>query len=91
MNCKLPVQKGWVVDPIFWITCKVFVKISENSALEYILFLFFVEIPKGKYSVVFISPEMALSRRWRMLFLSEEMSDKLCVFACDEAHCLSEW
>lgn len=42
------------------------------------------------YSVIFISPEQALSRKFRSL-LDANFKNRLCVMAFDEAHCITQW
>ncbi|XP_062593621.1 probable ATP-dependent DNA helicase RecQ [Saccostrea cucullata] len=49
------------------------------------------DIKQGKYSIVFISPESATSKFWRDIFLSDDFQKRICLLACDEAHCISEW
>uniref|UniRef100_K1PYQ8 Werner syndrome ATP-dependent helicase-like protein n=1 Tax=Magallana gigas TaxID=29159 RepID=K1PYQ8_MAGGI len=49
------------------------------------------DIKFGKYSIIFMSPESATSPHWRNILLSEDLKPRICVFACDEAHCISEW
>ena len=43
---------------------------------------------QGKVKLLYISPEKLLSEidRW-----SSAITDKICLFAVDEAHCISEW
>ncbi|XP_061185625.1 uncharacterized protein LOC133193686 [Saccostrea echinata] len=43
------------------------------------------------FSILFLSPESVRSKFWREIFLSSSMQKKVCLLACDEAHCISEW
>ncbi|KAK6184457.1 hypothetical protein SNE40_006925 [Patella caerulea] len=49
------------------------------------------DIHDGKYSVIFTSPEALVTKTWRSLFLTKEYRERICLFCCDEAHCISEW
>ena len=47
---------------------------------------------KGKYSLVFGSPEAWLNNeRWRSMLHNDVYSRKLCAIAVDEAHVLRQW
>lgn len=48
-------------------------------------------IKEGMFSVLFMSPESIRSKLWREIFLSGTMQKRVCLLACDEAHCISEW
>ncbi|XP_014672020.1 PREDICTED: ATP-dependent DNA helicase RecQ-like [Priapulus caudatus] len=43
----------------------------------------------GKFTVVFCSPEAMSMDIWREMIV--QLGERLCLFTCDEAHCISEW
>lgn len=48
-------------------------------------------VVNGSYQLMFFSPEMLLSRRWRKVLLSETFQENLTGMAVDEAHCVKSW
>ena len=45
----------------------------------------------GNFQLIFFSPEMLLSRRWRRVLLSEPFQSHLVGLVVDEAHCVKSW
>nr|XP_006812853.1 PREDICTED: ATP-dependent DNA helicase Q-like SIM-like [Saccoglossus kowalevskii] len=48
-------------------------------------------IIEGQYSVVFCSPESIVRDPWRTMLGNAHYKERLCLLACDEAHCIVEW
>ena len=48
------------------------------------------EINEGKYSMVFLSPELLVGR-WRKLLEIPVYQEKLIGLVVDEAHCVLKW
>lgn len=49
-------------------------------------------VEAGLFQVVFGSPESFLgSSRWRAILTSATYSERLCLIAIDEAHCIQHW
>ena len=49
-------------------------------------------VEAGLFQVVFGSPESFLgSSRWRAMLTSATYSERLCLIAIDEAHCIQHW
>ncbi|KZT36482.1 P-loop containing nucleoside triphosphate hydrolase protein [Sistotremastrum suecicum HHB10207 ss-3] len=49
------------------------------------------QLEKGAYRLVYISPEMALSPRFRSLCTNQQFRNKLSALIVDEAHCIEQW
>jgi superfamily II DNA helicase RecQ len=41
--------------------------------------------------MVFTTPEALQNKNWRKILLDENFKKRLCLIACDEAHCISDW
>ncbi|XP_060580153.1 uncharacterized protein LOC132736957 [Ruditapes philippinarum] len=54
-------------------------------------FLLFVDLCKADASIVFTTPEALQNKNWRKILLDENFKKRLCLIACDEAHCISDW
>ncbi|XP_070573517.1 uncharacterized protein [Ptychodera flava] len=49
------------------------------------------QIVRGKFQVVFSSPEAIMTREWRRLLSSDVYQENLVGIAIDEAHCVYQW
>ncbi|TDL28995.1 P-loop containing nucleoside triphosphate hydrolase protein, partial [Rickenella mellea] len=49
------------------------------------------DVMTGKYQLVYISPEMALSRSFEALWDNIKFREKISAIIVDEAHCADEW
>ena len=50
------------------------------------------DVLKGKYQIVYISPEMLLgTNKWRTVLQDERFHKRLCAVVIDEAHCVKKW
>ncbi|WAR31107.1 RECQ-like protein [Mya arenaria] len=49
------------------------------------------DIASADVSVIFVTPEALIRNQWRDLLLDSKFQKRLCLLACDEAHCVSEW
>ena len=51
-----------------------------------------MEIKKGEYQIIFVSPEaLFLSVEWRSMLSSDLYRSNLVGFIIDEAHCIKKW
>lgn len=60
---------------------------SDNSGDEQI----WKDVRAGKYDLVYISPEMALSGRFQGLWSDKAFAARIAAVFVDEVHCVDEW
>ena len=60
---------------------------STKSIADHLYLL--AEIEEGKYFLVCMSPEAALSDKWTRTL--ETIAPRVCLLALDEAHCMIDW
>ncbi len=50
------------------------------------------DVVKGRYHIVYFTPEMILSnRRWREMLIGDVYTHQLRAFIVDEAHTVKKW
>jgi len=49
------------------------------------------QVHAGKFRIVYVSPEMALSPSFKKLWLSNPFRERVVAVVVDEAHCIEEW
>lgn len=57
----------------------------------YYLIHFFSDLENESISIFFTTPEMLQTTRFRKILASKQLRQRVCLLACDEAHCVSQW
>ena len=76
-------------DQVSDLGCKQFSAVQVTSSMDEGVES---EILDGKFSIVYISPELLLRKaKWREMLRSDLFQQRLVGFIVDEAHCVKKW
>ena len=76
-------------DQVSDLGCKQISAVQVTSSMDEVVES---EILDGKFSIIYISPELLLRKfKWREMLRSDLFQQRLVGFIVDEAHCVKKW